>query len=634
MPALNPVSWRDLPALLLLLLVAAWLRLGEPGMVEFLHDEAMLSLLAQEMAAGQRIPLTGIPSSVGIPNPPISVYIMAIPFSLSPDPAAATLFIAALNVAGVGLLWLLAQRYLGRLAALAAGLAYAANPWAVYYSRKIWAQDFQMPFLLLALLLGLHGFLEGKRWAQALFLPALCLALQIHFAAWALLPAAVWLVWSGRHQIAGKALAAGILLAALAVAPFAAGLAQTLTADPGRLNALLNRAGAGLSLTPDALLYTAQMATGLGLEAWFAPAGQAHLLAAAPPPTPLWALLGGLALAGLIGLWVVPAWRPLAVTLALWALLPTLVFTPTWTPAYPHYFIAALPVLAVLTGAGATWLAKRLPGRHLLLIIPTAALLTQAWWWQNSLRYLDTTFTPGGFGTPLHYLKSVQQAIGPERDVLIITDGIEILYDQEPAIWTALLHGSASCVRALTGDGRAVFPAGRFAVLIAPNAPPGPVSDLYTTPAEQGFALRPGEGTYRLNRFESAPAWPGPPLAALSPSHFEGGAALTGYALAEGRLYLEWRLPGTLAKDFHYFAHFLNAAGDKLGQRDDLLWPGRFGCPGDRLITWTAVDMPPETTTLRVGLYTLASGGFANAAVVDEAGSPVGTWVDVPIRAG
>ena len=297
-------------------------------------------------------------------------------------------------------------------------------------------------------------------------------------------------------------------------------------------------------------------------------------------------------------------------------------------------FLTALLLALPLTGAGATWLAKRLPGRHLLLIIPTAALLTQAWWWQNSLRYLDTTFTPGGFGTPLHYLKSVQQAIGPERDVLIITDGIEILYDQEPAIWTALLHGSASCVRALTGDGRAVFPAGRFAVLIAPNAPPGPVSDLYTTPAEQGFALRPGEGTYRLNRFESAPAWPGPPLAALSPSHFEGGAALTGYALAEGRLYLEWRLPGTLAKDFHYFAHFLNAAGDKLGQRDDLLWPGRFGCPGDRLITWTAVDMPPETTTLRVGLYTLASGGFANAAVVDEAGSPVGTWVDVPIRAG
>ncbi len=635
---LKPITRRDLPALALVLLVAAWLRLGEPGIVEFLHDEAMLSLLAQDLAEGRSFPLTGIPSSVGIPNPPISAYIMAIPFSLSPDPAVATLFVAALNVAGVGLLWLLARRWLGGRAALAAGLIYAANPWAVYYSRKIWAQDFQTPFLLLALLLGLRGFVEGKRWAQALFLPALFIALQIHFAAWALLPLAVWLIGHGRRRLAGRALLAGLLLAGATIAPFAAGLAQTLAADPGRLSRALSRSSAGLSLTPDALLYTARLATGLGLETWLAPANQAELLATAPPPAPLWALLGGLMLAGTLRLLASPALRWFGVFAVLWALLPALVFSPAWTPVYPHYFIVVLPALGLLGGAGAAWLAERLTGRGIgRALLPAALvwiLLIQAGWWQNTLHYLDTTFTPGGFGTPLHYLESVRQAVSPERDVLVITDGIEILYDQEPAAWSALLRGSAACVRALTGDGRAVFPEGRFAVLVAPNAPPDPVGGLYTAPAEQVFALRPGEGVYRLNRFERAPAWPGPPLAALPPARFEGGAALTGYALAEGRLYLEWRLSGALAGDFHYFAHFLNAAGDKLDQRDDLLWPGRYGCPGDRLITWTEAAAPPDTTTLRVGLYTLANGGFVNAPASDEAGSPLGTGVDIPIKAG
>ena len=132
----------DLLALLLILFAAAAMRLGRSGVVEYFHDDAMLTTLALEMAAGERFPLTGILSSTGIPNPPTSVYVMAIPFSLSSDPNAAIHFIMLLNVGGVGLLWLMARRYFGRRAALIAGLAYAVNPWAVLFSRKIWAPGF------------------------------------------------------------------------------------------------------------------------------------------------------------------------------------------------------------------------------------------------------------------------------------------------------------------------------------------------------------------------------------------------------------------------------------------------------------------------------------------------------------
>ncbi|HEX2905576.1 MAG TPA: glycosyltransferase family 39 protein, partial [Phototrophicaceae bacterium] len=230
----------DALALLLVLLVAALLRLGNPGVVEFLHDEAMLSLLAQDMAAGKGVPLTGIPSSVGVPNPPISVYIMALPYALGADPQAATLFVAALNVIGVGLLWLITYRYLGRLIALIAGLAYAVNPWALLYSRKIWAQDFHTPLVLLTLGLGLYGFGENKRWAQVLCLPVLIVALQIHFAAWALLPLYLWLLWLGRKNLSWRVLFLSFALAGLTLVPFLLGLTQTLQADPNRISNALN----------------------------------------------------------------------------------------------------------------------------------------------------------------------------------------------------------------------------------------------------------------------------------------------------------------------------------------------------------------------------------------------------------
>lgn len=634
MLAINRVTRRDMLVLLLILAAAALLRLGDPGVVEFRHDEAMLSLLAQDMADGTTFPVTGIPSSVGIPNPPASVYVLALPYALGADPQAATLFVAALNVVGVGLLWFIAYRYFGRTAALAAGLAYALSPWAALYSRKIWAQDFHTPFLLLALLLGLYGFADGKRWAQVLCLPVLIFALQIHFAAWALLPLYFIVLWMGRKHLSWWALTVSVGLAGLTLAPFLLGLSQTLQADPNRITNAMNRNAAPLTITPDALVTAARFATGLGLENVVAPEQTADLLSNIPTPTVLWWVVGGLALAGQVALAALPSCRRFAPLLVAWIGVPLLAFSLSWTPVYPHYFIASIPALCLLTGIGITALIETAPGKPYSRVVVLAAfavvLLTQGLWWRGLLRYLDTTATPGGSGTPIHYLNDVRDALRPYDDVIVISDGFEILYDQEPAVWSAMLRGT-SCIRALAGDGAAVFPAQPFAVLIAPNAPENPLNRLYQPANEQIFSLRPGEGVYRLNSLNSAPAWNGPALTAIESMTFGGGVQLTGYALEPDRLYLEWRLPGHMDEDYHYFGHFLTAAGDKIGQRDDVLWPGRYGCAGDRLITWADADTPTDTAVLRVGLYTLENGGFANAPVLDSAGSPAGTWVDIPL---
>lgn len=188
MLTVNNINRRDLIVLTLILFAAGLMRFGQAGIVEFFHDDAMLSSLAQDMVAGKNFPFTGINSSVGIPNPPTSVYMMALPFLLNSNPMTAILFVMGLNVIGVGLLWLIAHRYFGKTIALISGFAYALNPWAILYSRKIWAQDFHTPIILLGIFLGLYGFWEATKrnelnnhsrwlnsheWAQILCLPIL-----------------------------------------------------------------------------------------------------------------------------------------------------------------------------------------------------------------------------------------------------------------------------------------------------------------------------------------------------------------------------------------------------------------------------------------------------------------------------
>jgi hypothetical protein len=640
MPAVNPVTRRDLIGLALVLVVATILRLGEPGMVEFLHDEAYLSLLAQDLVAGGPIPVTGIPSSVGIPNPPISLYVMAIPYALSSSPLIATLFIAVLNVAGVGLLWLMGHRYLRRNVALLTGLAYAVNPWAVLYSRKIWAQDFHTPFVLLGLLVGLHGFVEGKRWAQALCLPLLFLAFQIHFAAWALLPLYPWLLWRGRNRLSHGALTLSVILAVLTLAPFLIGLSRTIEQEPYRISNAFDGQGRVVILEAAALVNNVRMATGVGLETWVAPEQQAHLLASLPNFQLLWFVAIGLAtLAGLIAVWAKPEWRVMSGFVNLWVLAPLVVFTPTWTRVYPHYFTASIPALSLAFGMGVVSCSGYLKAllrfpltASLVLAVLGLVLLTQALWWRGLLRYVDVTNTPAGYGTPIRYLLDVRDALAESDDVIVVSDGFEALYDQEPAAWPVLLRDTATCVRTITGDALAVFPNHPFAVLVAPNAPDNPVDGLYETNNPLALSLRPEAGAYTLHHFERAPDWSGPPLNEIVPVRFDNGAHLTRYRLDADRMYLEWQLPGPVSKDYHYFGHFLDADGERVGQRDNLLWPGRFWCEGDRLITWADVDLPGGVEMLRIGLYALEGGGVVNSSVLDDAGNPVASWADIALQ--
>lgn len=651
----HPIKPRDRLLLVIILFIAALLRLSEPSVVEFFHDDAMLSTLAQEMASGEKFYMTGILSSVGIPNPPISVYVMALPFALSSDPQIAILFIMLLNVAGVGLLWGIAHRYFGRSVALIAGLAYAFSPWAIFYSRKIWAQDFHTPFILLALLLGMIGFLENqtesasspfwrtkKAWSQVFCLPVLLFGVQIHFAAWILLPVYFVFLWRARKRLLSVSLTLSAVLSLLILAPYMIGLKQTLDADPTRISDAASRseASGGLAFSTDALQISLELISGTGMGRWIAPDQQADFATKLPFPAALWLLLVGLSLFGGLGLWrKYPLLRGMVLV---WMALPVIVFTPLWTPVFPHYFIASIPAWMLLIGIGVNDLMEKVPYRKAaewtLLIAVGGIFVSQGIWFRGLLRYLNATEIPyPGFTTPLHYLEPLQEALSSYDDIVVVSQGMWWLLHHEAAIWPVMLKETAECVRALKGDGYAVFPQGPFAVLIAPDAPQEGVRNIYETNNPEIFPLRGGASQYTLYTFENAPEWTQSPLQSIDPILFDSGIQLTGYSLKDGRITLEWRLPAQ-NKDlnYQYSAHFLDEAGERLGQQDTVFWHGRHWCEGDRLITWIDTPVPENTTILRISLYQLGvgrdAGSYFNANILDAAGNPAGQWIDIPVQ--
>ncbi len=635
--------------LLLILLLAAAMRFGYGDLVEYYHDDAMLATLALEAADGLRLPLTGILSSTGIPNSPVSVYLLTIPFAIKADPRFAIHFVMLFNVFGVGLLWLMARMFAQPRVAFVAGLVYAINPWAALYSRKLWAQEMHTPLILLGLLLLLYGFWQRqapgtpprrKFLAQALTVPLLLFAIQFHFAAWSLLPVVLLALWVGRRRLSAPAAALAALLSILVLLPYAKGLAETLDRDPSRLSDAIGRSTAsGIEIDLAPLSHAIMLVSGTGLETWLAP-DQTEQLASRYPS--FWQLNFLLAIAAIAGLLACnKRSQKMAFFLSIWAFAPVLLLIPGWTPAYAHYLIPSLPALALMTAYGVDSLLQRLDakplGKRLTWAALTCLLGLQFLQWQAALGYVaERHIDYPGFTAPLSKLLPLQDRLRQADDVLVISQGMAWNLHHEVAVWDTLLWEDVSCVRTLIPQGYAVFPDHAFTVLIAPDAPIEPRDSLYAKADSELFPTRAGGRGYTVIDWNAAPDWQGPSIESLDPVSFSNGVQLTGYGLHGDEVFLEWRLPGRrVGMDYQYSAQLYDEEGARLGQWDGRFWHGRHWCAGDRLLTWGPLEIDDPATTLKVAMYTLGSGKnkaqFFNAEVLDELDNPAGWSADIPL---
>ncbi len=168
------------PEFLLAVALAAFLRLWHIETTQFLDDQTYLMQLARGAFLYGAIPVTGIPSSIGTLNPPLSVYLL-MPFALfSPNPLPAAIFIALWNVAGVALCYIFTERYFGRWAAATAALLFATCGGPIVYSRFIWQQNYLPPFLLLWAWTLYAGCVRGRRGWFVAHIALLVVAVQLH----------------------------------------------------------------------------------------------------------------------------------------------------------------------------------------------------------------------------------------------------------------------------------------------------------------------------------------------------------------------------------------------------------------------------------------------------------------------
>ena len=206
--------------LALLVAVGAWLRLFRLDLIEFKGDEAIAAWLALQFVKGGSLPLAGLMSSVGVTNPPLFIYLLVPMFLVSGDPSVIGALLVVQSLAAVVICWHIGRRYYGSLTGLVSAAMFAVSPWAVIYSRKIWAIDLE-PLLTCGVVWALHALVLGRR-PKAIFWVALlvpCLMMN-HFSGFGPLAAVLGVLLLLRPRLDWRWTAGGLLIAGVLALPY------------------------------------------------------------------------------------------------------------------------------------------------------------------------------------------------------------------------------------------------------------------------------------------------------------------------------------------------------------------------------------------------------------------------------
>ena len=206
-------------ALAALILLGLGLRLVYPGTTVFCEDQARACALAEDVAAGHW-QAGGLVNSGGFRNLPGFVYLLAGVWRVWPDPLALVCFTAAVNVLAVVASLFLMRRWVGAAAAWWGTAFLATAPWAIHYSRWIWAQHLLFPAAVCVWLFLWQWLGRGRKWAALGVILSLALLVHIHLVGVvAVLAAALLVAWC-RPKLPLWPVAIGVAIAVASVVPY------------------------------------------------------------------------------------------------------------------------------------------------------------------------------------------------------------------------------------------------------------------------------------------------------------------------------------------------------------------------------------------------------------------------------
>lgn len=207
---------------IVIVLASSIFRITNLDLIEFKKDEAINLFLATRPFFGHPFPPGATVSSIGILNPPILNYLIFPPLFISWNPIFVSFYIGLINSLSIGFLFLIIRRFYNVWIALIATLLMAFSPWAILFSRKIWAQDFIIP-LFIPLFYSLHKIVIDKK--QFYWLPFTVFSLfliQLHQAIIFFIVLLVVFLILGKNKLNFKYIVMGIIIGFVPLIPYIA----------------------------------------------------------------------------------------------------------------------------------------------------------------------------------------------------------------------------------------------------------------------------------------------------------------------------------------------------------------------------------------------------------------------------
>lgn len=668
----------EIIAVTLVLLLAAYLRLNHLDWTEFKQDEARLSQIAYDMARTGEIPLRSIGASTGVVNLPLAAWLLAIPYAVSGSPIVATAFLAGLNVLAVACCYAMARSWFKSwsdqyvFGALAAALLFAVAPWAIVYSRKLWANDF-LPLLVIGWAWsGWLTFVQKKPWWLIAHAALLGACIQLHYSALMLAPvSAVWFV-AFIKRASWRAVLIAVVVFVLLFAPFLIADAERGSPNVTRFVALFQQP----STTDTSAVNNAWLlATGLEVHSLAGPQEFENFRALVPWSDGMSWLVGLLAIAGLIiaaidVLRAVPRRKwddrsAVALLLTTWLLIPIIGQLSHRTPLFVHYFLPILPAPFVVTGYFITraldWSRgfsrdtvltheDRLKPRFqsatsALLILVFVIAFAQAVQTITLQQFVASRPTPGAMSIPIgYYERIVQQAKAalPQNggtEIIVNTRGSNVNSDEYPAIFNFLLNEVPH--RFVDVDRPARVHPARSHIQI--DYVPDSLQSSGDADREllSEIALRAGEqpaAIYHVAGYKYPPCkhFDAPPLGRWANEVSLDAAQVEPLRPGQkGIIGLCVRIEqASTQEEYHWTAQLWDKNGRRWAQVDDNGYPTRYWRAGDVITQDLLIDIPGDMPAgdyvLRIGQYTWPA--VKPVLTIDVAGNPQSDAVEIPVR--
>jgi 4-amino-4-deoxy-L-arabinose transferase-like glycosyltransferase len=648
---------------LAILLLAAALRLTRLDLAEFKSDEAGIAREALKLVYEGQFPVVGPSSSQGPAHPPLQIYLMALPFSVTQDPRLAVAVVALIHTAAVVMVYWLGARFFSRRVGLIAATLFAVNPWAIYYARKMWTQNWPLATTLFFFSL-LLLIVERRSWALLGAGLALIALVGTHLGGLAFVILLILVLLLFRSRVERRPFLLGILIFVLSALPY---LHYDATHQWENLRGFFDLGAGQAAVDLDAARFVAWLSSGFHYQDL---AGARHAQFLDGLPNLRWldviemALLG----AGLIYLvarvirqalsgrqaWGQDAGRD--VVLLLWLLVPVTLQTRHAQPVYPHYFILVYPaqflVIALLLSDGLTWLESRFDRRVSrwfavgLVVVVMAIGAWQIYLEQNFTRFIAQHDTPNGYGPAAGPLvataSAAKEALGDGAEIVVVSEGDNPIWDNLPSAFDVLLPRDLPH-RFVNGQKALVFPQGPTIYIVTPameeesatlEGQAGAVLiKQVAAPGENAFWVLRRENKSRDDVTEGMTPLPTPRRLANGVEHL---ATSIGGSLQPGgtvEVTLAWWLDGPPPQDvdYHAFAHLVDTNGERFGQHDMSSFATTSWQTGDLVLTRFQIEIdsnaPAGEYWIRLGMYGYPD--IVNVPVVDAAGNPVADAVTV-----